>query len=249
MAYVDLDYTLRPLQVWHGDDVTPFGSRFRLTQARAERFMLEEIHRIGGRDVVLELDVTDKHFRVNGTLRADARPDTPRVQVFFELDGQTMRFSAGQYTDVASNLQAIGKTIQALRGIDRWGATKGGQQYTGWAALPPGGDLAATLTTPPPMDAKAAVTLLVRLGSGDSADQMSYHRAWIDHAVREIQRAQRGTGRLSRDTLNTLMQYYRQALKTNHPDHGGDGDSIPLIKQARDVIARARSAFADREQK
>lgn len=39
-----------------------------------------------------------------------------------------------------ANVRAVGLTLEALRGLDRWGVARRGQQYTGWKALPAAGE-------------------------------------------------------------------------------------------------------------
>lgn len=49
-----------------------------------------------------------------------------------------MCFACEKWQDVYGNIYAIGKTIEALRGIERWGTGDMVEQaFTGFVALPP----------------------------------------------------------------------------------------------------------------
>ncbi len=81
---------------------------------------------------------TNLKLRNDGWPRADQRePDDRGVAVWWR-DGDNERCIAlDKYTRVACNLYAIGKTIEALRGIDRWGSGEILQRtFTGFEALP-----------------------------------------------------------------------------------------------------------------
>jgi hypothetical protein len=43
--------------------------------------------------------------------------------VYFQLKGKSMAFACDRFIHVYENIQAIAKTIEALRGIERWGAS------------------------------------------------------------------------------------------------------------------------------
>ncbi|OWK35489.1 DnaJ-class molecular chaperone with C-terminal Zn finger domain [Fimbriiglobus ruber] len=59
------------------------------------------------------------------------------MAVYFTHKGQQMCFCCDRWDSVADNVQAIRKTIEALRGIERWGTGDMVQQaFTGFVALP-----------------------------------------------------------------------------------------------------------------
>lgn len=64
-------------------------------------------------------------------------PDDPGVAVYFVLKQQPMCFACDRWELVGDNLHAIGKTIDALRGIERWGSgSMMSQAFTGFMSLP-----------------------------------------------------------------------------------------------------------------
>jgi hypothetical protein len=64
-------------------------------------------------------------------------PNDRGAAVYFTLKGQQMCFACDRWDCVADNIQAIRKTIEALRGIERWGTGDMVQQaFNGFVALP-----------------------------------------------------------------------------------------------------------------
>jgi hypothetical protein len=79
----------------------------------------------------------------NFELRADGRPrrnsgtpSDPAVAFFFELDREGTVLASDQFDSVAGNIAAIAATIEAQRGIERWGVSTLKEAFTGHVALP-----------------------------------------------------------------------------------------------------------------
>jgi hypothetical protein len=79
----------------------------------------------------------------NAELRRDGRPyarsvvTDPGVAVYFTRKKQQLCFACDQWETVDENLWAITKTIDALRGIERWGSGDMMERaFTGFTALP-----------------------------------------------------------------------------------------------------------------
>lgn len=84
----------------------------------------------------------------NVPLRRDGEPYAqepalidPGVAVYFKRKGQQVCFACDKFDKVWKNMRAITKTIEAMRGIERWGSSDMlDRAFTGFAALPaPGG--------------------------------------------------------------------------------------------------------------
>ncbi len=103
---------------------SPYGrghSRFRVSEREARDHMVTEIERLGGRDVIISTNV---QLRLDGLPYANqSRIEDPGVAVYFKLDDKAMTMAADQYVSIGSNYRAIGKTIECLRGIQRYGAS------------------------------------------------------------------------------------------------------------------------------
>lgn len=64
-------------------------------------------------------------------------PDDPGIALYFTRKGQEICISCDQYASVDANLRAIGKTIEAIRGIERWGTEEMmDAAFQGFKALP-----------------------------------------------------------------------------------------------------------------
>ncbi len=113
----------------------PQRSRFEVSFAAARDGLLREIRLIGGTLPVLSTNIT---LRQDGIPYASHRqPDDKGVAVYFTLKVQKMCFCCDRWDSVTANMQAIRKTIEALRGIERWGTGDMVEQaFTGFIALP-----------------------------------------------------------------------------------------------------------------
>lgn len=105
------------------------------TFAVARDFLLMEVERLGGDNVVVS---TNLPLRNDGLPYAARRsPDDPAVAVYFTYRKRAMCFACDLYERIEDNMHAIGLTIEALRGIARWGAGDMMERaFTGFAALP-----------------------------------------------------------------------------------------------------------------
>lgn len=99
----------------------------RMTLPAALKNAQEEIRLMGGSNLILSSNVT----------LGQSNPQDTGVAAYFTLRGKQVCIPCDRWTDVASNLQAIAKTVEALRGIERWGAKHMvDAAFTGFAALP-----------------------------------------------------------------------------------------------------------------
>lgn len=72
----------------------------------------DELRRLGASNVVLSSNVT---------LGAE-NPSDPGVVAYCTYDGLQVAIPCDRWNTVAGNLRAIAKTIEAMRGMERWGA-------------------------------------------------------------------------------------------------------------------------------
>lgn len=111
---------------------------FKTTQEKAQRELLAEIRRLGGTDWIISTNIP---IRKDGLPYADADRRVSRdngVAVYFTLKGQPKCFACDRWDTIKDNMQGIMKTIEALRGIDRWGSGKMVEAaFRGFDALPP----------------------------------------------------------------------------------------------------------------
>jgi hypothetical protein len=152
-------YTVRPLsnRTWLRPASARKRSQFDSSWTQTLELLAREIDHLGGRDVAIEIDVREQDLRLDGTLRANARtPEHPAVVVAFETRKhgpmlyRSDRFEASYRRGSLGwqeNVRAVALTLEALRSVDRYGATETGQQYAGFKALPAGRAMPASHMT------------------------------------------------------------------------------------------------------
>lgn len=111
-------------------------SRFNTSFGIAVQEVLREVARLGGRLPVISTNVP---LRRDGLPLANAKRITdPGVAVYFTYRDRQMCFACDRWTKVEDNIWAIAKTINAMRGIARWGTGDMlAAAFTGFTALPP----------------------------------------------------------------------------------------------------------------
>jgi hypothetical protein len=141
-----------------------------LTAARD--FLFAELARLGARAVILS---TNLELRNDGLPRAGQRqPDDPGAAVYFTHKGKEMAFACDRWHKVEDNIVAVAKTIEALRGIERWGTGDMVEAaFVGFAALPPAGGIA------PPR--KWWEVLRVRADVSDEVVRDRYRHEMLNH--------------------------------------------------------------------
>lgn len=210
-------YTTRPLsdRTWLRPDRERKASQFDSTWTSTLDLLGKEIGHLGGRDVVIEVDVREQDIRNDGMLRANARSASPAVVVAFDTARHgPMLYRADRYGERwnrvgwRENVRAVALTLQALRAVDRYGATETGQQYAGFKALPAGRALSASHMT------------------SDEAEQIIRTAGYVDGV------SQVGV---------KIADVYRRARAAAHPDRNdGDRTLWDQVEQAAAVLGVAR---------
>lgn len=216
---VPLYYTLRPIsdRTWLRPASARERSRFTASWSDTLSLLERELAFIGGRQLIVEIDVREQDIKMDGTLRANARTEqSPAVVVAFESTHGPLQYRSDLYDAVAwgakgqqpwqSNVRAIAMTLESLRAVDRYGATSRGEQYRGFKALPAGsGGLATGMTT------EVALATIASIA-----------------------------GWSPRETVNNVPSALRTAKAAAHPDrNGGDRTRWDRLDQAEQVLARA----------
>lgn len=108
---------------------------FKVPPSQAEKELLEELRLMGARDVIIS---TDRRVNRDGTFSVARQTLWDYgVAIFFKRKGRDVVLACDQYDEIHANIRAIGKTIEALRGIERWGASDMlDRAFTGFEALP-----------------------------------------------------------------------------------------------------------------
>lgn len=136
----------KPLLAWpRAHTKTRKGGRFDSTYAQTLDLLERELVAISARHAVIQMAITAGDIRRDGFPRATARPSHPGIIVSFELQTHQNNVWTTQATSMPcdtfhnwqDNLRGIALSLEALRKIDRYGVTQTGEQYRGFAALPP----------------------------------------------------------------------------------------------------------------
>jgi hypothetical protein len=177
-----LDVRFRPLEKWR--EKTPLGSKngqFKMPFNDTLDHLEYELRALKATDVLIEAGFSLAQIRNDGWPRGGQEPNHAGVVLYFKRGADTLRFACGTYRTWRQNLHAVMLTLEALRAIDRYGATSGHEQYTGFKQLPPGTesvwsvDSAATWL--------AARTPWVKDGAAIIDDYDTYRRAYRESAA------------------------------------------------------------------
>lgn len=168
-----MTYTLRPLsdRTWLRPERARKNSQFDSTWTQTLTLLQREVSLLLGKNLVIEVDVTEAEMRLNGELRSSARPASPAVVVAFDSTRHGPQlFRADKYVAPSykagpgwhHNVRAVALTLEYLRAVDRHGAAETGQQYTGFRAIEGGRPL------PPPTMSREEAAKVVSRWSGET---------------------------------------------------------------------------------
>jgi hypothetical protein len=171
-------------------------SAFKQTMDRAQNFLRDEIKRLGGTGLIVS---TNLRLRTDGGIYAadmNKLIDDPGVAIYFKYKGKDVSMCCDQYSRVWENLYALGKGIEALRGMERWGVSEFlDRAFTGFAALP-------STVIVPYLDVWKALGLPGKPATVGEVTEAYRKQALTVHPDRGG----------SPDAFNQLQQAYRQAL-------------------------------------
>jgi hypothetical protein len=130
-----------PLQWPDGFNRTPPNrreiSKFKQSMDQAQIFLREEVGRMEGRNLIISTNIP---VRKDGGLFTDwmnRKIDDPGVAIYFKRNEQQVAMCCDTYLRIWENVYALGKTIEAMRGISRWGSKELlDRAFTGFTALP-----------------------------------------------------------------------------------------------------------------
>lgn len=156
-----LRYTTRPIsdRTWLRPSAQREVSRFTASWTNTLDLLEREYEMLGGDHLVIEVDVPERAIRNDGAIRADARANSPAVVVAFDTSKHgPLLYRSDQYGRLPwqpkmrevwqHNVRAVAMTLEALRAVDRHGASRRGEQYRGYKALGAGtGEAASHMTS------------------------------------------------------------------------------------------------------
>jgi hypothetical protein len=227
-------------------------ARFRIGMADALDDLLHELDLLDAHSVVITSDLPVSGR--TGLPYANGRADDPGVAVWCVVGGKERVFACDRWDEPADNVRAIGKTIEALRGIERWGAADMvTRAFQGFAALPPApvapdvprnacpdctngdDDMPADRTACKTCngDGVIAQTLAPATGQRPWRAVLGFGPGLIASPLRAF-----GPGARRR-----IRDVYRQAMKVAHPDSGGTHARATelnvALREAEDELTKA----------
>lgn len=204
--------TTRPIDVWPRPETKGRGySPFKASYSSTRRLLERELSMLRAKNVVLQIDVRDFDLRLDGELRANARPQGPRVALAFDSVHGPLKYYCDRWNDWQANLRGIALGLEAQRKLERYGITSRGEQYTGWKALGAGIALG-----PAAMSVEDAAVFISVHHEDDGGDM------WVDDIV---------------DSAAFRNDLYRAAAKRLHPDvRGDDGEMFRRLTEAKRVL-------------
>ena len=131
-----LNAIFRPVQKWPGAP-TPFRRRapFRASYPKTLDLLESELHHLGAKDILIQAHFKLEEIRNDGWPRSSARPSQPGVILNFQIKQESYSYPCDRFDAWEDNLRAIALSLQALRAVDRYGVTRGREQYQGFKRL------------------------------------------------------------------------------------------------------------------
>jgi len=133
-----LNATFRPLDKWPGERCkTRRHSQFRANYNNTLDKLEEELGKLRAKDIIIRVDeLSFDEIRNDGWPKSSFAPrHTAGVIVSCESPKGALSFPCDRYLDWQDNLRAIALSLEALRAVDRYGVTRGNEQYRGWTQI------------------------------------------------------------------------------------------------------------------
>lgn len=112
-----------------------WGNLNKMPAGRIRTLLINELRLMDVRDFVISSNV---QVRRDGLPYAGQKdPEDPGVVLYFKRKGVDIAISCDAWMKVDANLRAIGMTVEAIRGMERWGTEEMvDRAFTGFKALP-----------------------------------------------------------------------------------------------------------------
>lgn len=113
----------------------PKAAQFKVGMGEAVSHLYDELDRLGADDIIVS---SNMQVRLDGRPYAKQnRIEDPGVAVYFTYNGAQQCIPCDKWDSVKDNVRAIGLTVEALRGLERWGAKEMvNAAFRGFKALP-----------------------------------------------------------------------------------------------------------------
>ncbi len=135
------DVVFRPIEQWPGE-LTRFRrrSQFSAPWGKTLQLVERELEFLGARQVVVQVALEERDFRIDDTPRVRATASHPGIILAFESEYGPLQYATDEFDNWQDNLRAVALSLEALRAVNRYGVSRHGEQYRGWRQLPVGSD-------------------------------------------------------------------------------------------------------------
>jgi hypothetical protein len=136
-----LNAHFKPLHQWHGPRTeTRKDGTFRSSWVQTLDLLEFELGKLRAKDIVIQIEDPGgiEGIRNDGTIRMVSKnywPGKACVVLSFESPKGSISMPCDRYEDWKDNLRAIALSLEALRAVDRYGVTRGNEQYRGWTQI------------------------------------------------------------------------------------------------------------------
>lgn len=114
-------------------------SAFKTSGNNAQEGLAHEVKLMGAHSLIVSTNI---HVRNDGMIYSDGldrKIDDSGVAIYFKYKKQDIVMCCDQYLTVGENIHALAKSIEAIRGMERWGVSDFIERaFTGFTALPEG---------------------------------------------------------------------------------------------------------------
>src|SRR5215217_163061 len=126
----------------------PAQSRFDTPEERVKRNLQFQFDLMDATNIVV---TTNSELRRDGRPYANQRISDTGVAVYFTRKGREQAIACDKWDSIRDNLHAVAKTIEALRGIDRWGTGEMvDAAFQGFTAIPANASAGTPVVPPQP---------------------------------------------------------------------------------------------------
>jgi len=182
---------------------------FRTSYTRTLEKLQYELEKIGATEILFECSFHANQIRLDGWPKANQSPEYNGIAVSFNHpEVGRVEYVTDRYFLWQDNLHAIALTLEALRGVERWGVVASGQQYTGFKAIESGNG-----------SRRPAAVWIAKLVEPDDAERQ---KVVVD-------------GLLTKSSHMTKV-VVRQAKIRAHPDTGGSHDMYQLLTERLETL-------------
>lgn len=126
-----------PLGYKRTDNGVRKSSPFRQTPEKAQKYLNEELKKLGADNIIVSTNIPVRKDGYFYTDMALSKISDPGIAVYFRYKKSDVCMCADQYETVTDNIYAVGKSVNAIRNMERWGVSEFMERtFSGFKALP-----------------------------------------------------------------------------------------------------------------